>query len=66
MGVKGDAGRVVLAAVSSRSGLFAVGAKVFIDCTGDGSLSALAGASFEKGDSDGWMMAGSLCSLWAG
>lgn len=51
---------------NAKSGIFAVKAKQFIDCTGDGDLAAMAGAGFQKGDPEGNMMAGTLCSLWAG
>jgi len=51
---------------SGKSGLYAVRAKVYVDGTGDGDLAAWAGAAFEKGDDEGKMMAGTLCSLWAG
>ncbi len=51
---------------NGKSGLFAVRAKVFIDGTGDGDLAYLAGAKYEKGDKNGLMMPGTLCSLWAG
>jgi len=51
---------------AGKSGLFAIRAKVFVDCTGDGDLAAFAGAPCEKGDADGNMMPGTLCSLWAG
>jgi len=50
---------------SAKSGLFAVEAKIFIDCTGDGDLAVWAGAPYEKGDKEGRLMAGTLCSLWA-
>lgn len=63
--VESDAGRVSAAILSGKSGLFAVKARVFLDCTGDGDLAAWAGAPFEKGDEHGNMMAGTLCSLWA-
>jgi len=46
--------------------LFAIEAKVFVDCTGNGDLCVFAGAPYEKGDADGNMMPGTLCSLWAG
>lgn len=59
---EGEIQHVVLAA---KSGLFAVKAKFYIDCTGDGDLSVWAGAPFEKGDGEGNMMAGTLCSVWA-
>jgi flavin-dependent dehydrogenase len=60
-----DQGQVHEAICAGKSGLFAIRAKVFVDCTGDGDLAALAGASYEKGDADGHMMPGTLCSLWA-
>ena len=65
IGVEVDGGRVTAAVCAGKSGLFAVRAKVFIDGTGDGDLAAWAGAPFEKGDADGHMMPGTLCSLWA-
>ncbi|MHB9130114.1 MAG: FAD-dependent oxidoreductase [Armatimonadota bacterium] len=58
-------GQVSHAILSAKSGLFAVKAHVFIDCTGDGDLATWAGAPYEKGDTDGNMMPGTLCSLWA-
>lgn len=36
--------------VAEKGGLRAFSADVFIDCTGDGDLAALAGAEYEKGD----------------
>ncbi len=52
---------------SSKQGLFAVKAKVYIDCTGDGDLSYLSGAECKKGDDKtGEMMAATLCALWEG
>ena len=59
-----DGQAVKTAVLSAKSGLFAVNAKIMIDATGDGDLCALAGAPFEKGDSAGAMMPGSLCSQW--
>lgn len=52
------------AIVNSKKGTYGVKAKVFIDCTGDGDLSAMAGAEYHKGDDKGGMMAGTLCSIW--
>lgn len=49
---------------AGQSGLFAIAAKVVIDGTGNGDVAAFAGAPFEKGDDDGHMMPGTLCSLW--
>lgn len=63
--VESEAGKVTAAVLAGKSGLFAVKARVFLDCTGDGDLAAWAGAPFEKGDEQGRMMAGTLCSLWA-
>ncbi len=51
---------------AAKSGVFAVAGKLFIDATGDGDLAAMAGAEFAKGDEDGRMQAGTLCSLWSG
>ena len=61
-----DGGRVREAVCAGKAGLFAIRADTFIDATGDGTLAALAGATWEKGDSDGHMMPGTLCSLWSG
>lgn len=58
-------GRVEAVIVSSKSGIFAVKAKVFIDTTGDADLCALAGADYTLGDENGDTMPASLCSLWA-
>ncbi|MEI6914862.1 MAG: FAD-dependent oxidoreductase, partial [Armatimonadota bacterium] len=62
---KSSDSRVTHTICSAKSGLFAVEAGVFIDCTGDADLAALAGAQCEKGDPEGNMMPGTLCSLWA-
>jgi hypothetical protein len=59
-------GRIEAAICAGKRGLFAIEARVFIDCTGDGDLAACAGAPYEKGDAAGHMMPGTLCSLWAG
>ncbi len=57
-------GRVDAVILWGKSGFFAVRAAVYIDCTGDGDLCALAGVPYQKGDSTGAMMAGTLCSMW--
>lgn len=59
-------GTVRYAICCGKGETYAVEAKVFIDCTGDGDLAALAGASFQKGDENGNMMAGTLCGIWNG
>ncbi len=63
--VEAEGGKVLAAVLAGKSGLFAVKARMYLDCTGDGDLAAWAGAPFEKGDAQGNMMAGTLCSLWA-
>ncbi len=65
IGVETEGGRVTAALLWGKSGLFAVQARVYVDATGDGDLAAWAGAPFEKGDADGNLMPGTLCSLWA-
>ncbi len=65
IGVEATGGHVTHAICAAKSGLFAVKAKVFIDGTGDGDLAVWAGAPSEKGDENGHMMPGTLCSLWA-
>lgn len=47
--------------VSNKSGLNALKAKVYIDCTGDGDLAVWAGAAFEKGDKNGLMQPATHC-----
>ena len=57
-------GKVSSVIVASKSGLFAIEAKMFVDGTGDGDLCAMAGASFKQGDDDGAVMGATLCSMW--
>ncbi len=45
-------------------GNFAVAGRIFIDCTGDADLAALAGVPFEYGDEDGKVMAPTLCVMY--
>lgn len=52
--------------LTGKTGLFAVKASVYIDATGDGDLAYYAGAQYEKGDGNGAMMPGTLCSIWSG
>ena len=66
IGVEKEADRVTFAIFSGKSGIFAVKADIFIDCTGDGDLATWAGATYKKGDVQGKMMPGTLCSHWAG
>ena len=62
--VVSDNGRVECVILGSKSGLFSVKAKVYIDCTGDGDLCAFAGSDYEIGDDNGNVMPQTLCSLW--
>lgn len=66
IGVEKTDTRITHAICAAPSGIFAVEAKVFIDTTGNGDLSVMAGASFEKGDDQGNLMPGTLCSTWTG
>ena len=50
--------------LGSKSGLFAVKAKIYIDCTGDGDLCAFGGADYEIRDENGEVMPQTLCSIW--
>jgi hypothetical protein len=52
--VEGDRIQAVL--VETKQGRFAVRGNIFIDSSGDGDLSAWAGAPFEKGDGHGGML----------
>lgn len=57
-------GHIDYAVLTSRTGLYAVSAKVYIDCTGDGEFVALAGGKFTVGDENGDTMPPTVCSLW--
>ncbi|MBR3803680.1 MAG: FAD-dependent oxidoreductase [Clostridia bacterium] len=58
-------GHINAVILTSKSGMFAVKAEIYIDCTGDGDLCALGGGKFEIGDENNCVMPGTLCSLWA-
>ncbi len=60
-----EGNNVTTVITASCNGLEAFKASVFIDATGDGTLSAMAGAQFGLGDERGRIMPGSLCSLWS-
>ena len=65
IGIESTGGHITHAICAAKSGLFAVKARIFVDGTGDGDIAAWAGAPYEKGDADGNMMPGTLCSIWA-
>lgn len=58
-------GKVEAVILTSKSGLFAVEAAVYIDCTGDADLVEWAGGETVYGDENGIAMPATLCSLWA-
>ena len=64
--VHAEDGEVKYAVIYAKSGIFAVRAKAFVDCSGDADLISMAGAECEKGDEKHDVMPGSLCSLWSG
>ncbi len=66
IGAEVNEDRVVSAVFHAKSGLFAVEAGVFVDCSGDGDLCAESGAEFMFGDENGTVMPSTLCSQWAG
>jgi FAD dependent oxidoreductase len=51
-----DETRINVILVETKAGRQAIGADIFIDCSGDGDLAAWAGAPFEVGDSEGHML----------
>lgn len=57
-------GKIQYVVCSAKGSVFAVKAKVYIDCTGDGDLAHYAGAQCEYGDENGKTMATTLCGLW--
>ena len=60
-----EGGAIQYVVCASPSGMWAVKAKVYIDCTGNGDLAAWAGADWKKGDAKGHMMPGTLVSYWS-
>lgn len=58
--------KIDCAVVSSKSGVYAIQAKQFIDCSGDGAFSVMAGADYEFGDEEHVTMPATLCSFWSG
>lgn len=54
-------GKIDALLVSGKAGLRAYRAKVYVDCTGDGDLAAMAGAPFEKGDGSGNLQPATHC-----
>jgi len=56
--------RVDYAVCNAKSGTFAVKAKIYIDCSGDGDLCAFAGNGYAMGDESGKTMPSTLCTIW--
>ena len=51
---------------SGQEGLFAIAAKMFVDCTGNALLCRAAGVPCDWGDENGMTMSATLASLWGG
>lgn len=62
--VVAEGGEIQYVVCASPSGMWAVKAKVYIDCTGNGDLAVWAGAEWKKGDATGHMMPATLVSYW--
>jgi len=58
--------KIEYAIFNAKSGTFAVKAKIFIDCTGDGDLCVFAGNPYNMGDENGAAMPSTLCTIWSG
>lgn len=56
-----DGDKIASVVVHSKSGFSLVRGKMFVDCTGDADLAALAGCAFEKGDETGGCQPMSVC-----
>ncbi len=63
--VLSEDGRVDAVVLTGRQGPYAVRARAFVDATGDGLLSHLAGAGCEFGDVGGRLQPPTLCSIFA-
>lgn len=61
-----DGNKVDMLVVAGLGAPYCVKAKAYLDCTGNGIVSVLAGAEYELGDVDGSLQACTLCSSWAG
>ncbi len=59
-------GKIEAAVVSSQSGVYAIKAKIFVDCTGDGNASVRAGVESDYGDEKENTNPATLCSFWGG
>ena len=62
--VEQSEGYVSACVLAGKRGLYAAKAQMYVDGSGDGDLAAWAGAPFNKGDANGGLMGGTLCSLW--
>jgi flavin-dependent dehydrogenase len=66
IGAETENNSIKYAVLYAKSGIFAVKAKAYVDCTGDADLVYMAGGEFEKGDENADLMPGTICSLWSG
>lgn len=55
-----EKGEIASVLISTKAGLKALKAKVYLDCTGDGDLAAFAGAEYEAGNGSGVFQPGTL------
>jgi ribulose 1,5-bisphosphate synthetase/thiazole synthase len=62
---RGEDGGVDALVVTNKSGLSALKAGVYIDCTGDADVCAWAGAQFHQGDEEGDVMPATHCFVLA-
>ena len=62
--VETTGGHIDYVVLSSKRGMYAAKAKIYIDCTGDGDLAAWSGAPTEMGDEKGVCMPATLCGVW--
>ncbi len=58
-------GEIQCVIAANKAGLTPYKAKIYIDCTGDGDVAAMAGAETEKGDENGNIQPASLCFMIA-
>lgn len=61
IGCREEKGQIKSLIIHNKSGLQAVEAHTYIDCTGDGDLAAMSGCITEMGDEEGQVQGGTLC-----
>jgi len=66
IGVEAENGYASAVVCFANSGIFAVRARMYVDCTSNADVAVWAGADYHKGDEHGQTMGATLCSLWSG